>query len=97
MSFDRRELLMAQREVTRTGKASDGDITKLCNPSAWWSPRMKDSAIRDIEEGKHTYYVKWKDKRTEVHVVDGPNGKYLRTDHDDTTRNNLLDLPDCRE
>ncbi len=34
-------------------------------------------------------------QRVEIHVVKGPNGKYLRTDPDKTTKNNLLDLPDC--
>ncbi|MGH7565766.1 MAG: DUF3892 domain-containing protein, partial [Gemmatimonadota bacterium] len=32
---------------------------------------------------------------TEIRIVQGPNGKYLRTSKDDTTRNNLEDLPDC--
>lgn len=62
---------------------------------AVWSPRMKSDAIRDIESGMHTYHVPWKDGRTEIRVVDGPSGKYLRTDSDNTSRNNLDDLPDC--
>ncbi len=33
--------------------------------------------------------------RTEIRVVNGPTGKYLRTDRDNTSRNNLDDLPDC--
>jgi hypothetical protein len=86
---------MADREVTRTGKDSSNVITTLCNSSATWSPRTKGDAIRDIESGDHTYHVKWPEKRTEIHVVNGANGKYLRTDRDSTTRNNLLDLPDC--
>ena len=86
---------MADRAVRRTGKDSDGDITALCNRSQSWSPRKKEDAIRDIESGTHTYYVPWQDGRTEIHVVDDPDGKYLRTDHDNTTRNNLDDLPDC--
>lgn len=85
-----------ERQVTRTRKDKDGDITALCNPGQVWSPRMKADAIRDIELGLHTYFVQWPDwKRTEVRVVNGPNGKYLRTDRDHTTRNNLDDLPDC--
>jgi len=31
----------------------------------------------------------------DIHVVRGPNGKYLRTDPDRTSRNNLEDLLDC--
>jgi len=49
--------------------------------------------IRDIESRAHTYFVQWPEKRTEVRVVQGATGKYLRTDRDSTTRNNLDDLP----
>ena len=86
---------MSDRSVRNTGKDSDGDITKLCDPGAAWSPRLKADAIRDIEGGIHTYHVPWTSGRTEIRVVNGPTGKYLRTDHDNTNRNNLDDLPDC--
>jgi hypothetical protein len=87
---------MADRAVTQSGKDADGDITKLCQPSASWSPRYKADAIDDIESGAHTYYVNWKIAgRSEIRVVNGATGKYLRTDRDDTTSNNLDDLPDC--
>jgi len=87
---------MADRQVRATGKDGDGDITKLCNSGAAWSPRYKADAIRDIENGDHRYFVRWSDgKETDVHVVNGSTGKYLRTDRDSTTHNNLDDLPDC--
>jgi len=86
---------MADLWVTRTKKSSDGDILALCNGAKQWPPRSKIDAIRDIEDGAHTYYVLWGSLRTEVRVVNGPNGKYLRTDRDNTSRNNLDDLPDC--
>ena len=87
---------MADRAVTRTRKDRDGDILALCNPGDYWSPRTKADAIRDIEAGIHRYYVPWSDgRRTPIRVVNGPTGKYLRTDRDDTARNNLDDLPDC--
>ena len=87
---------MADRSVTKSRKASDGDITALCGDSASWSPRMKADAIADIETRMHTYTVTWPNgTRTSVHVVNGPTGKYLRTDRDQTSRNNLDDLPDC--
>ena len=86
---------MADRAVTKTGKDRDGDITALCNPGMSWSPRSKRDAINDIESGTHTYHVPWTDGRTEIRVVNGPKGKYLRTDRDSTSRNNLDDLPDC--
>jgi len=86
---------MASREVRRTGKDSEGDIRSLCNAGELWSPRSKAGAIDDIESGRHTYYVQWPEKRTDIRVVNGPTGKYLRTDRDSTTKNNLDDLPDC--
>lgn len=86
---------MTSREVYSTGKDQDGDITKLCKPGEIWSPRFKKDAIQDIESGLHQYYVRWPEKRTAIRVVKGPTGKYLRTDRDSTTRNNLDDLPDC--
>jgi hypothetical protein len=87
---------MADRQVLATGKDKAGDITKLCNSNQAWSPRQKADAIRDIEGGTASYAVIWPDgKSTPVNVVNGPNGKYLRTDRDATERNNLRDLPDC--
>ena len=86
---------MADRAVRKTRKDEDGDILALCNPGDYWSPRQKADAIQDIESGLHTYYVPWQSGRTPIRVVNGPNGKYLRTDRDNTSRNNLDDLPDC--
>lgn len=86
---------MADRAVRKTGKNLQGDITSLCDDGAPWSPRLKADAISDIANGYHTYHVPWTTGRTEIRVVQGSNGPYLRTDRDDTTRNNLDDLPDC--
>ena len=86
---------MADRRVTRSRKNSDGDITALCNTGEYWSPRAKADAIRDIDNRLHSYYVLSNGQRVNIHVVNGQNGKYLRTDPDKTSRNNLDDLPDC--
>lgn len=87
---------MAKRYVHKTGKNSQGDITKLCNDGQPWSPRQKADAISDIESGLHEYWVPWaQGPETRIRVVNGPTGKYLRTDRDSTQRNNLDDLPDC--
>ena len=86
---------MADRAVYKTQKDQNGNILGLCNGSEWWSPRSSSEAISDILHGTHTYYVPWQSGRTEIHVVDGPYGRYLRTDNDSTSRNNLDDLPDC--
>ncbi len=85
-----------ERAVYKTGKDRDGDITSLCNSSQHWSPRKKSDAIHDIESEQYTYYVPMKNgTKTPIRVVNGPTGKYLRTDWDSTERNNLGDLPDC--
>jgi hypothetical protein len=86
---------MADRAVRKTDKDEDRDILALCDDGASWSPRAKRDAISDIETGAHTYYVPWKSGRTEIRVVNGPTGKYLRTDRDSSERNNLDELPDC--
>lgn len=87
---------MARRQVTRSRKDRDGDITALCKPGEVWSPRQKRDAIEDIESRRHSYYVDVPGKGpVDIHVVRGSTGKYLRTDPDKTTRNNLDDLPDC--
>lgn len=88
---------MSDRAVHRTGKDRDGDITKLCGETTdFWSPRIKSDAINDIEAKMHTYHVSMAGGgKVPIHVVTGPNGKYLRSNWDGTTRNNLDDLPDC--
>ena len=92
-----KEKMMIERQVTHTQKDGAGDILALCNPSSVWRYRAKAEAIKDIDNRSVVYYVQWPGgKRTDIHVANGPNGRYLRTDHDDTSRNNLDDLPDCR-
>ena len=87
---------MATRYVTASRKDTDGDITALCNSGQTWSPRMKADAISDIEGNTHSYHVSWDDRKTtEIKVVNGSSGKYLRTDRDNTSRNNLDDLANC--
>lgn len=88
---------MARRKVTKTKKDTDDDILALCKPFENWSPRSKADAISDIESKTHSYYVIASGLReVDVHVVNDPSkGKYLRTDSDGTSRNNLVDLPDC--
>jgi hypothetical protein len=87
---------MAERHVVQSGKDPHTGDTRLCNPRELWSPVSKALAISDIESGLNTYSVPWTDGRvTQIRVVNGPTGKYLRTDHDTTQKNNLEDLPDC--
>ncbi|MCP4306089.1 MAG: DUF3892 domain-containing protein [bacterium] len=82
---------MATRQVTATGKNSDGDITKLCGA---FGTRTKLGAISDIEQGVHTYMS----GNSVIEVVNDPSvtgGKYLRTRPGGGVSNNLDNLPDC--
>ena len=84
---------MASRRVTQTGKDTYGDITALCGP---WGRASKAEAIRDIESGWHNYYVQdHLGRQAGVHVVNGPTGKYLRTDPNAACSDNLDNLPNC--
>lgn len=88
---------MADRQVKRTGKDTDGDITKLCNGNATWSPVTKAQAIKDIDGGAHTYFVNEKGHRSKVITYVGKDGKtkHLTTEADGHPENNLDNLPDC--
>lgn len=83
---------MSDRRVTGTGKSSDGVITSLCGS---WGSATKSMAIADIESGLHRYFTDSSGVTADVIVVDGANGKYLRTDPDKSLADNLEDLPDC--
>jgi len=84
---------MADRRVKRTSKDSDGDITSLCGD---WGTATKIVAISDIERRANSYYVQDAySRRADVYVVNGTTGKYLRTDPNATSSDNLDTLPDC--
>lgn len=84
-----------KRQVTKSRKDKDGDITALCGPGDW-SPRSKANVISDIDGNTHSYYVDAAGYETTVQVVKSSNGtKYLRTTADRTSKNNLDNLPDC--
>ncbi|MFZ0453893.1 MAG: DUF3892 domain-containing protein [Ignavibacteriaceae bacterium] len=81
---------MAKRIVNHTIKNNEGVILFLLNPTEQWSPRAVELVISDIENGIHTYVVDSINiPETSIHVVNGPKGKYLRTDPDLTKINNL--------
>ena len=86
---------MARRRVTCVRRDSGRDTTDICNPDSAWSIRTKAQAIHEIENGEHVYYVESGGKETVIDVVDDPDGKYLRTRGDSTTKNNLDDLSTC--
>ena len=86
---------MVSRKVTKTRKDDDGDILALCNDNAIWSPKMKKDAIREIDIGDYRYYVIVDGKEVDIHVFKKGNKEHLRTNRDETKKNNLDELPDC--
>tara|TARA_B100000700_G_scaffold331399_1_gene463799 strand:- start:2480 stop:2743 length:264 start_codon:yes stop_codon:yes gene_type:complete len=87
---------MAKRQVKATRKDDDGDITALCYGGQPWSPRRKVDAINDIERGIHEYYVKAVGTQEVAVKVKSRGGKkYLTTEADSNSGNNLGRLPNC--
>jgi hypothetical protein len=60
--------------------------------SGW--TKDEDTVIAEIEEGRE-YFVEVDSARVTVLVSERDGGKYLRTDPDETSENNLLSLPRC--
>ncbi|MCL5050296.1 MAG: DUF3892 domain-containing protein [Firmicutes bacterium] len=86
------------RRVKATRKDDDGKITHVCNEDNryTWSPRASSLVISEIESGDYRYFVKvGQEGEVDIRVVDGANGKYLRTTADSSDANNLDNLPDC--
>lgn len=59
----------------------------------WKWPRA--DVIASIEAKTNTFHTRVAGTRAEVGVVDGPNGKYVRTYADKKWNDNLLALPEC--
>ena len=76
-----------------TGKDRDGDITALCGT---WGRVSKQTAIREIENRLHRYFVQDRlGRQANVIVVNGQYGKHLRTDPNSSCSDNLDNLPNC--
>lgn len=93
---------MAAYRVTGTEKGDEWTggrhrhITTLCLEDRRRVP--KATAISNIELGLESYYTFADGQRANVEVVQRCShcyAKYLRTDRDTTTKDNLLSLPDC--
>ena len=93
---------MTSNKVVKTGKGTvwtggqHRHIETLCLED---SRRVaKATAIWNIENHVESYYTEAGDQRANVEVVQRCGrcaSKYLRTDRDTTTKDNLLELPDC--
>src|SRR5215213_274369 len=87
---------MADAQVTcinkRDRNSSHEGITHLGGTNWKW-PRAQ--VVESIEKKSNTFFTLVAGKRANVGIVNGPNGKYLRSYADDQWNDNLLALPEC--
>lgn len=80
--------------VTKPNRTSTHEaITNLGGDNWYWT---RQQVISSIEARTNTFYTRVGGKRADVAVVNGQNGKYLRTHADGQWNDNLLALPECR-
>lgn len=68
---------------------------KITHVGGFGWKRTLSQAVADIENKINTYYTLVNGRRAEVGVINGTNGKYLRTHADGQWNDNLLALPEC--
>lgn len=87
---------MADVQVTCVNKQPRQDpyhgITHLGGGSWRWT---RQQVIDSINAGINTFYTLKDGQHSEVAVVDGPNGQYLRTRANGKWNDNLLALNEC--
>lgn len=67
-------------------------ITHLGGDQWKWT---RQQVITSIEAKTNTFFTYVGGKRADVGLVNGPNGKYVRTYADGKWNDNLLALPEC--
>jgi len=71
-------------------KVRDCEILALCDVNADWLPRLTRFGIGPIENNIRRHYIKIGFTEVDIKVIfNEVNGKYLRTDSDDTASNKL--------
>lgn len=87
---------MADVQVTCINKQPRNDpyegITHLGGATWHWT---RQQVIDSIEAKTNTFYTFVANNRGDIGVVNGANGKYLRTYADGKWNDNLLALPEC--
>lgn len=87
---------MADAQVTCINKqprtSSHEGITHLGGVNWRWT---REEVIRSIRAGTNTFYTLAGGRRSNIGVIDGPSGAYLRTHADGYWNDNLLSLPEC--
>ena len=67
-------------------------ITHLGGSTWRWT---RQDVINSIEAKTNTFYTEVDSNRGDIGIVNGQNGKYLRTYADGKWNDNLLSLPEC--
>lgn len=87
---------MADAQVTCINKlnrnSSCEGITHLGGASWHWT---RQEVINSIESNTNTFFTMVDGQRASIGVVNGSNGKYLRTYSNSAWNDNLLALPEC--
>ena len=87
---------MADSQITcirrRDPRSNHDGITHVGGAGWLWSV---DEVVRSIESKTNTFFVRSTNSRSDVGVVNGPTGKYLRTYANGQWNDNLLSLPEC--
>lgn len=78
--------------IVPDGSDPDNRIDEVGGPG--WK-KTENVVIREIENEDREYFVEVDNARVKVVVKEREGRKYLRTDPDQTTKNNLLSLPEC--
>ena len=85
------------RCITTTDKMEDHKIISHIGgkygDNHWWM--SVEDAIKKIELEGFSFWVSRNGKKVAVVVATREGTKYLKTDPDDSTNNNLLELPAC--
>lgn len=87
---------MADRQVTHAHRNEQGDILGLCwrgSDGLMYATRRE--VIADIESSTHRYFVAEQAPAVFVLVRTGNGVKYITTEADSTSKNNLDNLPTC--
>lgn len=78
--------------ITPDGSDPDRRIDRV--GGSGWS-KSEDAVIEEIDNEIESYFVDVNGSQVDVVVAKREGTKYLRTDPDQTTENNLLSLPEC--
>ena len=81
-------------EITCIVPDSSDPDSRIDSVGGTWGTKGEDIVIAEIEAGAE-YFVEVDGALVDVIVAERGDERYLRTDPDETTANNLLSLPTC--